>query len=221
MNKDNSNYYEILELSPDATPDDIQQGYMRAKSAYSNDSLALYSLMSKDECDQMLSLLEEAYLILSDPIKRKAYDDARGLNSSMSDRQRRGAIPMQDKKVVTTPFDEGPERRPQDSITKTVAVQKFSLEFDKNNDMEQEIEQATEFSGEFLKKVREYKNVDIKRMAEMTKVSKTYLLNIENEEFNKLPARVYIRGFVYQYAKCLKLNPEMVASSYLSRMETV
>ncbi len=219
MSNENNNYYEILEVSIDASPDDIQKGYVRAKAAYSLDSLALYSLMSKDECEQMLNLLSEAYLILSDPVKRKAYDEARGLNKSMSDRERRGVIPLEEKKEITSPFEEGPERNPQDSIVKTVAVKKFSLEFQQNTEMELEIEQETNFTGEFLKKVREYKNVDINRMAEMTKVSKTYLKHIEDEEYHKLPARVYVRGFVYQYAKCLKLNPEMVASSYLSRME--
>jgi DnaJ-class molecular chaperone len=219
MTNKNSNYYEILEITNNANPDEIQKAYMNAKNAYSQDSLALYSLMSKEECDEMLNVLEEAYLILSDPIKRKSYDDARGLNTEMSDRERRGVTNAEASKEVTSPFDEGPERKPQDSVAKTVAVKKYSLEFEQNNEMEQEIEQTTEFSGEFLKKVREYKQVDIKRLAEMTKVSKTYLLNIENEEYHKLPARVYTRGFVYQYAKCLKLNPEMVAASYLARME--
>ena len=49
----------------------------------------------------------------------------------------------------------------------------------------------------------------------MTRISKTYIKNIEEDEFSKLPADVYTRGFVYQYAKTLKLNPELAATSYL------
>ena len=49
----------------------------------------------------------------------------------------------------------------------------------------------------------------------MTKISKTYIKNIEADDFSKLPADVYTRGFVYQYAKCLKLNPDVVAKSYI------
>jgi cytoskeletal protein RodZ len=56
-------------------------------------------------------------------------------------------------------------------------------------------------------------------MADMTKVSKTYIRNIEDEAFDKLPAAVYVRGFVYQYAKSLKLNPELVANSFLYRLK--
>jgi cytoskeletal protein RodZ len=56
-------------------------------------------------------------------------------------------------------------------------------------------------------------------MSEMTKVSKTYIKNIEDEDTTRLPAIVYVRGFVYQYAKCLKLNPDLVATSYTYRLK--
>ena len=74
------------------------------------------------------------------------------------------------------------------------------------------------YTGEFLHRVREYKKVTVERMAEMTKISKTYIRNIEGDEFSKLPADVYTRGFVYQYAKCLKLNPDLVATSYIQHL---
>jgi len=53
----------------------------------------------------------------------------------------------------------------------------------------------------------------------MTKVSKMYLQAIESEDYDHLPAPVYVRGFVFQYAKCLKLKPENVANSYVARMK--
>jgi cytoskeletal protein RodZ len=52
-------------------------------------------------------------------------------------------------------------------------------------------------------------------MVEMTRISKTHLIAIENEDISKLPADVYVRGYVYQYAKVLKLNPDQVATSYI------
>ena len=76
-----------------------------------------------------------------------------------------------------------------------------------------------EFTGSFLKTIREYKNVSVERMAEMTRISKTYIRNLEEENVEKLPALVYTRGFVYQYAKCLKLNPELVATSFLHHIK--
>jgi hypothetical protein len=212
------NYYEVLEIPTNATPEEVQEGYIRAKNAYTQDSLALYSLMSKEECQNILEMIDEAYTIISDPNKRAQYDDARNINNRYSRPEptrksntfRPSSAPLSlEKEEVST----------QTNITKIVAANKFALNYQVDAEFEQEIEQTTEFTGEFLKKIREYKNVDIIRMSDMTKVSKTYLLNIEEENIEKLPALVYVRGFVYQYAKCLKLNPDLVASSYLFRMK--
>ncbi len=220
MENEHKNYYEILELPIDATPEEIHRGYLRAKNAYSQDSLALYSLMSQEECNEVLNLIEEAYSILSEPNKRRQYDAARGLTPGSA-----GSINNYDpaqsfiKREEDHNIGQAVATTSQKSMTKIVAQNRFSLEFSENSDFEKEIEQATEFSGEFLKRIREYKNVELNRMADMTKVSKTYIRNIEDEAFDKLPASVYVRGFVYQYAKSLKLNPELVANSFLYRMK--
>ena len=105
------------------------------------------------------------------------------------------------------------------SMFKIMANMRYTLDYKVNPDFEKEIEQASDYSGDFLKKIREYKGVDVSRLAEMTKISKTYIRYIEDESFDKLPASVYVRGFVYQYAKTLKLNPELVANSFLYRMK--
>jgi len=219
MEEKTKNYYEILEIVTGATPDEIHQGYVTAKSAYALDSIALYSIMTKDECENILELIEEAYSILSNPSKRKEYDQARGLNleSSPSNQQK---TPFTLNKT-SDPTTKTPTPPPESNIAKIVANKRFALQYEASPEFEKVIEQTTEFSGEFLKKVREYKNVDIPRMSEMTKVSKTYIINIESEDVSRLPALVYVRGFVYQYAKCLKLNPDLVATSYLYRIKRI
>jgi curved DNA-binding protein CbpA len=217
------NYYEILEIPVDSSPEEILRGYQRAKNAYSQDSLALYSLMSQNECDEILNLIEEAYTILSDPNKRRQYDTARGFNPHglrhMS-YQAAAAVPTMSESIgIEHKIHTAVDSTSQNSMTKIVAKKRFSLDYDQDPDFEKEIEQATDFNGEFLQRIREYKGVDLARLADMTKVSKTYLRYIEEEAFEKLPAPVYVRGFVHQYAKCLKLNPDMVATSYLYRLK--
>ncbi len=201
------NYYQVLEVPTDANHDEIYHSYTRAKAAYSEDSLALYSLMSPEENRKILEMIEEAYQIIGDPEKRSAYDNARGITHNLSKERK----PLQ----VSTPKDE------TNKLAKLVAANRFSLEYETQPEFDLEIEQATEFSGEFLKKIREYKNVDLPRMSDMTKVSKTYIKCIEEETLENLPALVYVRGFVYQYAKCLKINPDLVATSYLFRIKTL
>ena len=217
--KNNKNYYEILEVSPSASFEEIKEGHTRAKNAYSEDSLALYSIMTPDERNRMLSLIDEAFNVISNSEKREAYDRNQGIKPS-GDTFNLGTNTI--RPVVAQEVQPASPKKPNLSdknITKLVASNKYQLNYDRNDDFENEIIQAKEFSGEFLSQIRDYKKVSIERMSEMTRISKGNLRGIEEENLTHLPATVYVRGFVYQYAKCLKLNPELVASSYIHRLK--
>ena len=54
-------------------------------------------------------------------------------------------------------------------------------------------------------------------MAVFTKIRKQYFEDIEREKFSSLPAEVYLRGYVMEYAKYLSLDPVKVAEDYLNR----
>ena len=82
MESERKNYYDVLEIEPNANPQQIENAYIRARNAYSGDSVALYSLMSRDECESILGQIEEAYSILGFPEKRREYDRLRGFNQS-------------------------------------------------------------------------------------------------------------------------------------------
>jgi len=75
----------------------------------------------------------------------------------------------------------------------------------------------TEFSGALLRAVRESQGISLVQISERTKVGTNYLQCIEEDEFEQLPAAVYVRGFVTEVAKCLRLDPEQVSQSYLRR----
>lgn len=208
MDLDKNNYYEILEIQQDATPAQIEQAYLRAKNAYTGDSVALYSLMTKDDCNQYLQQIEEAYSILGFPEKRREYDRIRGFNQP--------AQPVKDSsKATTLQYEDFGSNLGEAKVSKISAIKKFGLEYQENDEMEEKIRDCSIYTGPFLKEIREYKNVSVERMAEMTRVSKTNIRAIESENFSQLPADVYVRGYVYQYAKVLKLNPEAVAASFL------
>ena len=221
MSEDNKNYYEILEVSPLADAQEIHRAYIQVKNAYTTDSIALYSLMSAEECARIVENIEEAYSILSDPEKRIRYNTARGLVNPPTRQERFQQEAMQREKENDTTQTKIPINTEGKNIGKIIANKRFNLDYNIDPNFEQEIEKTAHFNGEFLKKIREYKNVDINRMAEMTKVSKTYIQKIEQEDVTNLPALVYVRGFVYQYAKCLKLNPDLVATSYLEHLKSI
>jgi len=68
------NYYELLNITPEADEQEIEEAYKGAKAVYAEDSVALYSLYSQGERESILGMINDAYGTLSDPAKRKAYD---------------------------------------------------------------------------------------------------------------------------------------------------
>jgi len=220
MDAEKMNYYEVLEIEINANPQQIESAYIRARNAYSGDSVALYSLMTKDECDNILGQIEEAYSVLGFPEKRREYDRLRGFNQGGQPyirpvNQVNTASKVEERPKDTIEYEDYSSNLIEAKVSKISAQKKFGLEYNEDSEFERKIRECTDYSGSFLKQIREYKNVGMERMAEMTRISKTHLTALENEEVNKLPADVYVRGYVYQYAKVLKLNPDQVAASYL------
>lgn len=68
------NYYALLELSPDASVDQIHRAYEHAKRTFSDDSLAVYSLYSREERRRQLEKIEQAYRVLMNESSRRQYD---------------------------------------------------------------------------------------------------------------------------------------------------
>ena len=61
------------------------------------------------------------------------------------------------------------------------------------------------------------RRIAIEELCDYTKISKNYLVAMENEDFAKLPAAVFLRGFVTQVAKYLKLPHEKVVTAFMAR----
>lgn len=75
----------------------------------------------------------------------------------------------------------------------------------------------TDFSGALLRAVRESQGVALAEVAKRTKVGTHHLEAIEKEDFAHMPAPVYVRGFVAELAKYLKLDVTQVSRTYLRR----
>src|SRR5262250_3208786 len=84
-----------------------------------------------------------------------------------------------------------------------------------------EISPGTEFSGPLLRQIREAIGVELREIAERSKISMAYLSALEGEAFAKLPAAVYVRGFLAEYARALGLDGERVKQTYLARFRAV
>ncbi|MBI1810736.1 MAG: helix-turn-helix domain-containing protein [Nitrospirae bacterium] len=84
-------------------------------------------------------------------------------------------------------------------------------------ELKQYMSGMTSFSGESLREIREKLGVNLKDMAVFTKIRKQYFEDIEREKFSSLPAEVYLKGYIMEYARYLSLDPVKVANDYIGR----
>jgi len=82
-------------------------------------------------------------------------------------------------------------------------------------DLEKQIAEAEHFTGEFLKKIRLYRGVSLDEMAKTTNISSRYFKAIEEDDPSPFAARVFLKGFLKQYAKKIHLDPEKVVQGYM------
>jgi len=68
--------------------------------------------------------------------------------------------------------------------------------------------------GERLRNAREAKGLTLTAAESLTRIRATYLLALEEERFDRLPASVYTRGFLRTYALALGLDPDELAEAY-------
>ncbi|MBI4301934.1 MAG: helix-turn-helix domain-containing protein [Chloroflexi bacterium] len=64
--------------------------------------------------------------------------------------------------------------------------------------------------GEILKEARQRQGLSLDEVSEATKIRLSYLEAIEAEDYDRLPAPVYVRGFLRSYALFLGLDPERI-----------
>ncbi len=181
-------YYEILEVSPTATDKEIQRAYDHAKETFHADSLAIYSLFSEAEVEEIQGAIEEAYRVLMNEVLRKNYDQ--------SHFQTGGVHPVE---------------RPSEAQQGPSQDKKAPLSF---RGISFSGEEGT-YRGKMLKQVRERMGVEIQTISKETKINVKILEWIEEEAVEKLPALVYLKGFLRGYAQSLGLNPQKVVEEYL------
>jgi curved DNA-binding protein CbpA len=258
-----TNHYELLDVSPDASPQEIRAAYVRAKATFQKDSLAIYSLMDPTEAQEMVAKIERAYHTLSHPDRKRAYDRD-FLSIPNAEDQLRAGRPMafgstRDKVVsidrvppmessfgdellvppatdyapssaavhARDPFEpaipqEPCERTPSAAASTTSSTNTADALTPPQKTIEAspiDFEQVSEWTGDQIRRVREARDFPMERLVEITRIRRSYLTALEMDDYAKLPAPVFVRGFLQQVARELKIPADRLVPSYLQRLE--
>ncbi len=208
---DQMNYYEMLDIHPNASAMEIRSAYNSALQMYQPDSLVSYSFFSREERNKILVHLEKAYLTLINEAQRAQYDSELNPEGIRIDTGKGAAA----KKPVNI-FD--------------INRQKFSSAARKNNNAElktkiaenkkiAEILSKQDIRGSDFCAIRNELGIAIETIHQETKIRLEYLHYIEEDKSEKLPAAVFLKGFIKAYLKSLCIEPaDEISTRYMSSM---
>lgn len=204
-----TDHYDALEVSRDASADEIDRAYRLLTATYADDSLAVYSMFGEEESASLRDRIDAAYRVLSDPALRTSYDAALAAGEPLESAENA------DEPVVLAPLAEAALAKP---LVETRAREIPALDRISEAD-EDEADAETEWTGARLRRARLLRGMEIDDVATATKITPAYLRFLEEERFDDLPAVVYVRGFIASYARCLGLDAQGAARSYSARYE--
>jgi flagellar biosynthesis protein FlhG len=182
-------FYEILETEPGVSDEEIRRAYRTIKDTYASGSMVVSGLYEEHELTELHARINSAHDTLFAPERRRQYDLA---------------LPEADlARAVRAAAHAG--RRPGPASEERPDTPHVAMDPD------------AEVTGAYLRKVRESRGMELGEIAQRTKISERYLRALEEEQFADMPAAVYVRGYVTEYARALRLDPQRAATSYLVR----
>lgn len=198
--------HEVLNLHPDAAPEEIERAYLHLTTIYSENSRAVYGALSDEERRWMVKRIQEAYETMM--------SRAGAVGETRQPAPERGqpstAVGEQGKPGGSRSLaqDTPKQRRGHEDVSKQGAGQEIKAESQLS---------AKAVTGAHLRNIRIAKGVSLDEISAATKVKKSYLEAIESDNPRRFPAPVFMKGFIKAYAKALGLNPEEISEKYLHR----
>ena len=200
-------HYDVLEIGPGASEEEIRKAYKRAQEMYAPSSMVVYTLFTADELAELHERLHLAYQTIIDPRTRHAYDLellAEAPAPEAASEQDAAPRSSHNPGVRPAPTAPAPTSRPE---MPTGLPADITLRDD------------TVFTGDTLRRVRTHRDIDLRDISDHTKISLMNLRYIEDMHYDQLPAPVYVRGFLREYAKYLRLPAKKVVETYLAEYD--
>jgi len=198
------NYYEILDITPDATPFEIRHAYNMALQLYQDSSLASYSFFTEDERKKILSRVDIAFSTLVDEVMRSEYDKTLFHIGVQKDSQKK----LQKRQL---------HKQSEEDLSPGTALPSADSK-KRKTEIHREILAQDVITGNDLKRVRSESGITLEEISERTKIWIEFLRDIENDKFDKLPSRVFLKGFLKAYVNyCFTGDLDAVVDRYMKR----
>lgn len=83
----------------------------------------------------------------------------------------------------------------------------------------EDTQETTQTLGNFLREQRKQKGLSLAEVNDATKISLPILKAMEEDEYERMPADAFCRGFYSMYARFLELAPQAILEQYLANRE--
>ncbi len=201
------NYYEMLDITLDATPFEVRHAYNTALQVYQDSSLASYSFFSEGERAKILARLEAAFSTLVNEKTRAEYDKML---------IRLGVL---DEELHKSKVNKRPMYQPKQKTTPPKAAVQSEISGKKRTAIHEEILAQETITGMDLTRMRKETGIKLENIAERTKIWIEFLRYIENDQFDNLPSRFHLKGFLKAYVHYFSDDVDGVVERYMKRLE--
>lgn len=149
-------------------------------------------------------------------LAKKTYGRDSIASYSLFDQDDRELISKKIEEAYQTLIDPGKKRKYDEELAKVVeeVAQRIAVQEAPAASLPEET-LSGEITGKKLKGMRERQGVSLQEIADRTRINITYLLSIEEDNFRTLPAEVYLRSYINQYAQMLHWDSKKILEGYL------
>jgi len=122
-------YYQVLRVWPGATEDAVKKAYFNLAKLFHPDAVTSRG-GSGERSDVDFKLINEAYAVLSDPVKRREYDEKLKQHGP---REKRWSTKEADKRSASLAFDQARTAMKLNRYDKAVVLLKTAIKYDPTN----------------------------------------------------------------------------------------
>ena len=124
-------YYQVLRIWPTASEDAVKKAYFNLAKLFHPDVVGRGNAEgSNTESGVDFKLVNEAYAVLSDPVKRREYDE---LFKQHGPRERRSTAKEADKRSAQLAFEQARTAMKHNRYDKAVVLLKSAIKYDASN----------------------------------------------------------------------------------------